>query len=373
MGEAAGTSNLGRKEWGRLNALCPYFTMFPLEFPLQHLAAASPGEWVLDPFCGRGTTNYAARLKGLPTVGVDANPVAAAIAKAKLVAVTPEEVIDEAAAILAGPPATEHPQGPFWELAYHPETLAQVCQLREALRVRCDTPARVMLRALILGVLHGPLRVGAPSYLSNQMPRTYATKPEPAVRYWRRHRLVPPQVDVLDVIARRARHVLAAVPDPVPGVIVQGDSRQPGSIPCVPGGFAWIVTSPPYFGMRSYKPDQWLRLWFLGGPPTVTYDYDQQVRHRQAEYVDDLAQVWKNVARVSRPRARLIVRFGCLPSSAVDPLAVLQRSFERSGAGWRILRVQDAGKPPRGRRQATQFGDPRGPVTEIDVVAELTA
>ena len=368
----AGTPNLGRKDWARLNALCPYFTMFPLEFPLQHLTMALPGEWVLDPFCGRGTTNYAARLKGLPTVGVDANPVAVAIANAKLVTVTPEEVVAEAAAILAGPPATQLPRGTFWELAYHPDTLAQVCQLREALMVRCDTPARVMLRALVLGVLHGPLRVGAPSYLSNQMPRTYATKPEPAMRYWKRHRLTPPRVDVLDVIARRTHHVLSAVPEPVPGTIVHGDSRQPGTIPNVPGGYAWIVTSPPYFGMRSYKPDQWLRLWFLGGPDDVTYDYSQQVRHRQAEYVDDLARVWKNVATVSRARARLVVRFGCLPSTAVDPLDVLERSFGQSGAGWRILQVKDAGKPPRGRRQATQFGDPRGPVTEIDVIAELT-
>ena len=50
-----------------LNAICPYFTMFPLTFPLavRHRRARC-GEWVLDPFCGRGTTNYAARLVGLP-------------------------------------------------------------------------------------------------------------------------------------------------------------------------------------------------------------------------------------------------------------------------------------------------------------------
>ena len=40
----------------RLNAVCPYFTMFPLEFPLRILAEAQADHWVLDPFCGRGTT-----------------------------------------------------------------------------------------------------------------------------------------------------------------------------------------------------------------------------------------------------------------------------------------------------------------------------
>ncbi len=43
------------------------------------------GDWVIDPFCGRGTTNFAARLLEMPSVGVDSSPVAAALAKAKLV------------------------------------------------------------------------------------------------------------------------------------------------------------------------------------------------------------------------------------------------------------------------------------------------
>lgn len=355
----------------RLNAICPYFTMYPLDFPLQHLASARKGDWILDPFCGRGTTNFAARLRGLPNVGIDASPVAVAIAKAKLVTTTAEEVIAEARAILAGPSPVDVPQGHFWELAYHPETLLDLCRLREALLIRCDTPSRVMLRAVILGILHGPLRVRQPSYLSNQMPRTYATKPEPAVRYWRRHGLRPPRVDVLDVIARRVQHVLAELPPPVFGTVIYGDSRDLQTIPAVPGGYGWIVTSPPYYGMRSYMSDQWLRLWFLGGPPAVEYDYTGQVRHRLGEYVEDLARVWRNVAERSRPRARLAVRFGCLPSSARDPLTLLLETLQRSAAPWRLLQVAEAGAPPRSRRQAVQFGEPRGPVTEIDVMAEL--
>jgi hypothetical protein len=54
----------------RLDGLCPYYTMFPLSFPFEALAKAQKGEWVFDPFCGRGTTIFAARLRGLPSVGV---------------------------------------------------------------------------------------------------------------------------------------------------------------------------------------------------------------------------------------------------------------------------------------------------------------
>lgn len=72
------------KAKGRLNAICPYFTMFPLEFPLGVLRDATPGQLVVDPFCGRGTTNYAARTLGLPSIGVDSSPVAVALSQAKL-------------------------------------------------------------------------------------------------------------------------------------------------------------------------------------------------------------------------------------------------------------------------------------------------
>src|SRR5262249_14425531 len=42
-----------------LNGVCPYFTMFPLAFPFAVLRRhAAPGDLVLDPFCGRGTTGY---------------------------------------------------------------------------------------------------------------------------------------------------------------------------------------------------------------------------------------------------------------------------------------------------------------------------
>src|ERR1700749_618650 len=76
------------------NAICPYYTMFPLEFPL-HLLRKHKAQYptVYDPFCGRGTTIYAARKLGLRSYGLDTSPIAAAIAQAKLASVELEKVI----------------------------------------------------------------------------------------------------------------------------------------------------------------------------------------------------------------------------------------------------------------------------------------
>jgi len=76
-----------------LNAICPYYTMFPLEFPISVLKrVGKPRLRVLDPFCGRGTTIFAARLKGHRAFGIDSSPIAIAIARAKLAVTTEEDV-----------------------------------------------------------------------------------------------------------------------------------------------------------------------------------------------------------------------------------------------------------------------------------------
>src|SRR3954470_1822828 len=103
-----------------LNAVCPYYTMYPLAFPLRVLKEhGRRGDWVIDPFCGRGTTNFAARLLEMPSVGVDSSPVAAALAKAKLASAEPARVVAGARAILkAEEEPTSLPTGEFWAQAY---------------------------------------------------------------------------------------------------------------------------------------------------------------------------------------------------------------------------------------------------------------
>lgn len=356
----------------RLNAICPYYTMFPLEFPLRALGDADHEDAVLDPFCGRGTTLYAARLLGLATSGIDANPVAAALARAKLAMATPAGVERRCRDLLRnGYEPSEIPTGEFWSRCFAPQTLRDVCSLREQLLDTNDTEVTVLLRALLLGVLHGPLRVNAPSYLSNQMPRSYASKPTYAVGYWRRKGLQPPAVDVADLVARRAAYSLRELPSPVAGEVRCGDATI--EVPKLRRRFKWVITSPPYYGMRTYVPDQWLRAWFLGGAPTVDYSTDGQLAQSSEDvFVAELAQVWRLSAGQCLPGAKLVVRFGALPSRSKDPAELLRRSLVEARAGWAVTDVLPAGMPPRGKRQADQMRNGAGDyVEEVDIYATL--
>lgn len=343
--------------------------MFPLEYPLSVLDGRSlAGDWVLDPFCGRGTTNFAARLLGLNSLGVDSSPVAVAITAAKSARTNTEDVVQEASSLLAEQPKAQIPEGAFWTWAYHPQVLHNLCRLRTALLDDATSPARAALRGVILGALHGPLQKHVPGYFSNQAPRTYAPKPAYAVKFWSTRNLEPPSVDVLEVIERRARRFFGT---PVPGeaVVRLGDARTLGVLDPVSTPFRWVITSPPYYGMRTYVADQWLRMWFLGGPADVDYRPGAQLSHASpGDFAADLRIVWRHAAAGSRDDAELAIRFGAIRDRAVDPTDVLMASLRESD--WVVQDVRPAGDAQAGRRQADAFLRTRStPVYEIDVRA----
>ena len=342
-----------------LNAICPYFTMFPLEFPMGILSRAiGTRAKVMDPFCGRGTTNMAARLLGLPSLGIDSHPLAVATTRAKLVSTHPRAISEVLEEILDGPDATGNiPTGEFWESAYEESTLIAICRIRNALLGDCSSSARIALRAVMLGALHGPLAKQSPSYLSNQSPRTYAPKPRYAVSYWRKHDLHPRKVDVREVVTRRAARYYSMALPKVSSQVLLGDSRDERIFrtKISERDIDWVVTSPPYYGLRTYRPDQWLRLWFLGGPDTVDYSQQDQITHESPEiFVYQLSNVWKNCSSVSKHGARMVIRFGQIADRSADPIELLYQSL--SGTGWRIQTRCDAGSASLGKRQADHFG-----------------
>jgi hypothetical protein len=208
--------------------------------------------------------------------------------------------------------------------------------------------------------------------LSNQMPRTYSTKPLSAVRYWRKREMQPLEIDVLDAISRRAKFSFKEVPPSAPGKVVLGDSRT-FNYGQLGAKFSWVITSPPYYGMRTYFPDNWLRNWFVGGPSDVEYrSVDQVSHHSEDEFITDLATVWRKSASVCISGAKLLCRFGAIGSCEKDPRDLVRRSLAEAGCGWKIKTIRDAGTSKQGRRQCEQFGTGKNaPLEEIDVYAML--
>lgn len=352
------------------NAICPYYTMFPLEYPTRIIAKHKhENPIVLDPFCGRGTTIYAARRLGLASYGFDTSPIAAAIARAKVASASLDDVVELGKALVSRQP--KHvPQGRFFKRAFATKTLRQLCSLREGLLAEeRPSDASAILRAAALGCLHGPLTKGMrePSYFSNQMPRTFASKPDYSLRFWEERELFPPSVEVIDVIKKKLSRIsdLESKRSNRLTNIKCADARKAQTFRNVPGASV-TITSPPYYGMRTYVQDQWLRMWFMGGEEEIDYENHDQIRHTGHDtFIKDLARVWTNVHAHSNKRAHLYVRFGALPSAKSDPRKILKTSLERAG-GWELISVRNARNSDAGKRQADQMGRTSDPAEEYD-------
>ena len=362
-----------------LNAICPYFTMFPLEYPTKVLNKhRKEGAVVIDPFCGRGTTLFAARKLGLAAWGIDSSPVAVAIARAKLASCDVEEPLQLAEKLISEVDPAEIPDTAFFRAAYHRDTLKNICALREGLlSLGSEADASAILRAAALGCLHGPLpkHMENAGYFSNQMPRTYASKPDYAVRFWKEKKLKAPRIDVLRVLRRKIERLVGLEQEsPCPiSQVLHGDAQSADVFRSVSTAPSVVITSPPYYGMRTYVQDQWLRNWFLGGPDSIDYSAGPQLDHGgQNVFASSLGRVWRNIANsaASSETLHMYVRFGIIPSASVDAKTIFRNSLEESGVAWRLVSTRTAKSADAGKRQADQMKAESAAAIEFDFHVE---
>lgn len=255
----------------RFHSLCPYFAMFPESFAETWLERLTrKNDVVLDPFSGRGTTAFQALLMGRRAVACDVNDVAFCVTKAKTDAPKLKSIKRRIAQLEQGFDGRQWrhaagQSGEFFRFAFSSRTFQQLLFLRESLRWRSHR-VDTMIAALVLGSLHGEMDKSR-SYLSNQMPRTISTKPAYSVRFWKRKRLDAPERDVFELLRTRAEFRYESDPPIGNALVLHRDMRElPRLRKDLPERISCVVTSPPYFDVTDFEEDQWLRLWFLGGP-----------------------------------------------------------------------------------------------------------
>ncbi|HET6247177.1 MAG TPA: DNA methyltransferase [Tepidisphaeraceae bacterium] len=295
--------------------------MFPETFAEQWIDRLTKvGQTVLDPFSGRGTTACQAVLMERRAVACDVNDVAYCLTKAKVCAPSESIVFDRLRATKHKYRSTrwtnrakECPE--FFKHAFAESTLAQLLFLREALEWRTRR-SDAMLAALVLGALHGD---NTPRYLSNQMPRTISTKPRYSVNFWKKRGMAPPERDVFDVVEHYIAFRYESERPRGDALILHTDMRDlPRKVDPVKYPVRCVITSPPYFDVTNFEEDQWLRLWFLGGPPMPSAGrLSRDDRYSfEPKYWSFIADMWRSIAGFAQKNTDVIIRIG---SSRIEP------------------------------------------------------
>jgi len=364
----------------RLHSLCPYFAMFPERFARRHIKKFTKvGDYVLDPFSGRGTTVLEALLMDRKAAAVDINPVAYCVSAAKAKAPSLPEVLSELQKLeskyrLCSKSRLDkerHLLPEFFPRAFHFETLKQIIFLRNKLKWRRKSVDR-FIAALALGSLHGEMDRSS-SYFSNQMPRTISTKPDYSLKYWRKKQLWPKKRDVFEILRSRAHLRLGGKVPAFRGQVALSDARKAAAIfPSLRRKVAAVITSPPYLDVTNYEEDQWLRLWFLGYEPNPTYGkISSDDRHvAQKNYWSFLASVWRGIAPLIRPNAKLICRIGTKRIKKSEITSGLKKSVIEVFPGASLIRKPATSVLKKRQTEAFRPGS-TGCLFEIDYVFNL--
>ncbi|HSU72922.1 MAG TPA: DNA methyltransferase, partial [Candidatus Binatia bacterium] len=183
---------------------------------------------------------------------------------------------------------------------YHPDTYKQLRALQKQL---IDTPVDTLIKAIILGRLHGH----SPSFFSVWTFNVISLSAEQIKAQSAKRGAKPTFRDVRPSILKKAQTILR---DTIPTVgesnIIEAPAQK---LPLESGTVDLVVTSPPFLGVVNYIDDNWLRFWFLG--------YDREKLRNILVQTNDLDEyktfilaTMKEMYRVLKSGKRCIIEVG---------------------------------------------------------------
>lgn len=361
------------RRWGHpLHSLCSYFAMFPPHIPRVFIEwLTKPGDVVYDPFSGRGTAPLEACRLGRVGLGSDANPLAYALTGAKVDPPTMTGLSVRLEALRESMPPRQRWDVPDdIEMLYGRQVLRQLCWLRMQLDVNRRTDRFIM--STILGMLHANYRPGSPARgFSISMPNTFSMSPGYVRRYIEEQRLRPPDVDVFDMVRRKAERIAIPGATAVRGIAWMADARQPSR--SMETHARLVFTSPPYLGVIKYGKYNWIRLWMLGHQPR---DVDNKLVATGSlpKYLAFMDEVLVRMRGVVKADGYLCLMIGDVSDRSHHVTLNLAETVWKNCAqpsGWRRLGVVNDYFPQQHKVSRIWGQDRRGRATKVDRILVL--
>jgi site-specific DNA-methyltransferase (adenine-specific) len=393
--------------------MCSYLASYPAALTHAFIARYSrPGDVVLDPFSGRGTTPLQACAEGRIGVGNDLNPFAHLLTAAKVEPPTRAQTatrlaqlrlawnagssawLDLGARVFANPTARDSLvpaagsaalAGNGTEtvpievaLAFHPRTLGQLLFVRSALRL--DDRTDRFLAAAVTGILHGK----SASYLSELMPNTFSMAPRYVRDFAARTEFASPERDVFDGLAKKLDRLFRQPAPRTEGLALLGDARDVATRARAalrasgrPDRARLVVTSPPYLRVVKYGYYNWLRTWFLGFDARAI-DAALDDAHHRKPYLAFLREVLASLRPALTDDAVVVLVIGdVLTDRGRDirgGIGLAERTWEMAAEpeGYKLAGVA-LDDVAAGRKMTKLWGDEAGRATKTDRILVLGA
>lgn len=273
-----------------------------------------PGDVVLDPFLGRGTTAVEAALRGRVPLGNDVNPLSALLARPRVQLPDPATVEERVASL---PLDRRRKADRNLSMFYHRDTLGEIVSLRAYLAGRAaegkEDAADRWIRMVATNRLTGH---SAGFFSVYTLPPNQAASAESQRKINARLDQKPAYKDVRKLLLRKSRQLLRDVSEDVRARVnaagrrarfLCGDAAVLAGV--APGSVDLVVTSPPFLDVVDYAADNWLRNWF-NGVDAAAVTRGLTVPRSVEDWSEVMGGVFRALFRTLRPGGRAAFEVG---------------------------------------------------------------
>lgn len=250
---------------------------------------------ILDPFCGIGTIPLEANLLNRKSIGIDLNPYAYLISKAKMDRKPLEEYLNYLDSIRLDFTTRKDEKVPEWVKSYYnPDTLNEILHLVPKL----EKDKQYFILGCLLGIAQGHRK----GHLSKPSGNIVPYKPKPDVNNEYR-----PAIPILKrKVERICKNGFNFDPK---GEIYLDDARK---LPIESNSIDVIISSPPYFNTLDYVSVNRLRLEIMGINEEKRGELKNVLIQDYKNYLIEMEKCVKEMKRVLKNNSKCILILGDL-------------------------------------------------------------
>lgn len=249
---------------------------------------------LLDPFCGSGTIVYEAQKHGLKAFGVDNNPLAIQVAKAKVykgsadIITECENIINLSKIDLASENFVPMPEDPL--RSFHPDTANEIMTVKNHFAEMND---------YLKGIFYGSIALAARGCNGYKWTSTAVGKniePKTYINFYEKF---------LSKAKKHAKYFVQSTAEDAS--IIYGDSRKLSEY-LEPHSIDYVFTSPPYFDGLDYTAYYGKLIYEIFGTNRV------EIKKKLIQYVDsyenDMRMVLEELDKVTTENSLIIFVVG---------------------------------------------------------------
>ncbi|WP_457623490.1 DNA methyltransferase [Persephonella sp.] len=224
------------------------------------------GDWIYDPFMGRGTTLVEGALLGRNVIGNDINPLSKILTEPRLIPPSLERVVNRLGEINLEKNVDVSKEDLF--MFFSERTLIQIVNLKNYLLEKEKTNSLDLIDKWIRMVATNRLTGHSKGFFSvYTLPPNQAVSRERQILINKKRNQKPEDKNIKELIIKKTRHLLRDLKkEDFEGEIHYKLMINPADkTPEIPNeSVKLIVTSPPFLDVVNYSKDNWLRCWFNG-------------------------------------------------------------------------------------------------------------